>query len=225
MKVSYREILLKKLCNHIRPFVERCEELLNVKTPVIYEPPHVRHLVETKVDILDPIVVSNADPSLSLAELESHKEEREKTEANFTIVTRDSSGGECYYKDDQIKINISTSVGDHDQLETEVKDTKDGKYTVTYTPQCVGQNRVEIQINGEPLAGSPRVLDVIPHQYQFAFGSNGKKHGKLDIAVNDKSKMLAVADYENERIQMFRFDGEFLGEVALQYNTIQCSLF
>ena len=62
------------------------------------------------------------------------------------------------------------------------------------------------------------------HQYQFAFGSNGKKHGKLDIAVNDnRSKMLAVADYENERIQMFRFDEEFLGEVALE-NTSFVSL-
>ena len=75
MKVSYREILLKKFCNHIWPFVERCEELLHVKTPVIYEPPHVRHLVEKKEDILDGIVVSNTDTSLSLAELESHKEE------------------------------------------------------------------------------------------------------------------------------------------------------
>ena len=188
MKVSYREILLKKLCNHIRPFVERCEELLNVKTPVIYEPPHVRHLVETKVDILDPIVVSNADPSLSLAELESHKEEREKTEANFTIVTRDSSGGECYYKDDQIKINISTSVGDHDQLETEVKDTKDGKYTVTYTPQCVGQNRVEIQINGEPLAGSPRVLDVIPISINLRLDQMGKSMESLILLSMTKAK-------------------------------------
>lgn len=62
------------------------------------------------------------------------------------------------------------------------------------------------------------------HQYQFAFGSNGIKHGKLDIAVNDNRKMLAVADYENERIQqMFRFDEEFLGEVALE-NTSFVSL-
>ena len=68
---------------------------------------------------------------------------------------------------------------------------------------------------------------MIPHQYQFAFGSNAKKHGNLnspfDIAVNDKSKMFAVADYENERIQIFRFDGEFLGEVALE-NTSFVSL-
>ena len=54
------------------------------------------------------------------------------------------------------------------------------------------------------------------HPYQFAFGSNGKKHGKLYIAVNDNRKMFAVADYENKRIQMFRFDEEFLGEVALE---------
>lgn len=52
----------------------------------------------------------------------------------------------------------------------------------------------------------------------------GKKHGKLDIAVNDNRKMFAVADYENERIQqMFRFDEEFLGEVALE-NTSFVSL-
>lgn len=77
LKVSYKEIL--PITSLWRPFFERFEELLNVKTPVIYEPPHVGHLVETKVDILNRIVVSNTDPSLSLAELESHKEEREKT--------------------------------------------------------------------------------------------------------------------------------------------------
>ena len=68
---------------------------------------------------------------------------------------------------------------------------------------------------------------MIPHQYQFAFGSNGKRHEKLnssfDIAVNDKSKMPAATACENERIQMFRFDGEFLGEVALE-NTSFVSL-
>ena len=172
----------------------------------------------------DRIVVSNTDPLLSFAEVDNQEFVREKTVANFIIVTRDSSGKQRYHEDDQVKVNIITPAGD--QLETEIKDTKDGKYTVTYTPQCVGQHRVEIQVNGQPLTGSPWLVQVISsHQYQFAFqfGSKGKKQGQFDqplgIAVNHKSRTLAVADSNNERVQMFDFDGNFLREIALESET------
>ena len=36
------------------------------------------------------------------------------------------------------------------------------------------------------------------------------------IAVNDKSRTLAVADLNNKRVQMFDFDGNFLRELALK---------
>ena len=176
--------------------VKRSEELLKARKPGIYKPSHVSYMVEQKVKILDRIVVSDTDPSLSLAEVASLKDVREKTETNFTIVTRNSDGEHCYQEEDVIKVNILNPAGD--QLETEIKDTKDGKYTVTYTPQCVGQHRVEIQVNGQPLTGSPWVVQVIPHQYQFAFqfGSKGKEQGQFHlpwgIAVSDKSSTLAV---------------------------------
>ena len=132
--------------------IERCEELLKAKNPEIYKPSHVNYMVEQKVKILDRIVVSDTDPSLSLAEVASLKDVREKTETNFTIVTRNSDGEQCYQEKDVIKVNVFNPEGD--QLETEIKDSKDGKYTVTYTPQCVGQHGVEIQVNGQPLTGS-----------------------------------------------------------------------
>ena len=172
---------------------------------------------------LDRIVVSNTDSLLSLAEVDNQELVREKTVANFIIVTRDSDGMQCFHEGDQVKVNISTPGGD--LLETEIKDTKDGKYTVTYTPQCVGQHRVEIQVNGQPLTGSPWVVQVIPHQDQFAFqfGSGGQQQGQfnepLDIAVNDNSRTLAVADVYNKRVQMFDFDGNFLREIALEAET------
>ena len=205
--------------------VGRCEELLNVTKPDIYNPPHVNCIVENQVSPgLDRIVVSNTDPFLSLAEVDNKEFLREKTVANFIIVTRDSDGKQCYQEDDQVKVNILTPA--NDQLETEIKDTKDGKYTVTYTPQWVGQHRVEIQVNGQPLTGSPWVVQVIsPHQYQFAFqfGSQGKEQGQFSypcgIAVNDKRKTLAVADLTNKRVQMFGFDGNFLREIALEGGT------
>ena len=200
--------------------VKRCEELLKARKPHIYKPSHVNYMVEQKVKILDRIVVSDTDPSLSLAEVASLKDVREKTETNFTIVTRNSDGEQSYHDKDVIEVNILSPAGV--QVETEIKDTKDGKYTVTYTPQCVGQHRVEIQVNGQPLTGSPWVVQVIPHQYQFAFqfGSKGKEQGQFNIpqriAVNDKSRILAVADYNNQRIQMFSFEGDFLREFALK---------
>ena len=196
--------------------VGRCEELLNVTKPDIYKPPHVHYIVENQLNPgLNRIVVSNTDPSLSLAEVDSQELVREKTVANFIIVTRDSGGKQCYHEDDQVKVNIITPADD--QLETEIKDTKDGKYTVTYTPQCVGQHRVEIQVNGQPLTGSPWFVQVIPHQYQFSFqfGSKGKEQGEFGdpslIAVSDKTGRIAVTDTENDRIQIFDFEGRFLG--------------
>ena len=205
--------------------VGRCEELLNVTKPDIYKPPHVHYIIENQLNPgFDRIVVSNTDPFLSSAEVDNQELVREKTVANFIIVTRDSGGKQCYHEDDQVKVSIITPADD--QLESEIKDTKDGRYTVTYTPQCVGQHRVEIQVNGQPLTGSPWVVQVIgPHQYQFAFqfGSEGKEQGQFkcpwDIAVNDKTRTLAVADFNNERVQMFGFDGNFLREIALEAGT------
>ncbi|KAM7445802.1 hypothetical protein ABFA07_005781 [Porites harrisoni] len=203
--------------------IKRCEELLKARKPDIYKPSHVNYMVEQKVKILDRIIVSDTDPSLSLAEMASLKNIKEKTETNFTIVTRNSDEELCYHEEDVIKVNILNPADD--QLETEIKDTKDGKYTVTYTPQCAGKHRVEIQVNGQPLTGSPWVVQVIPHQYQFAFqfGSKGKEQGQFNspggIAVNDKTRTLAVADYSNKRIQMFSFEGNFLREIALKGNS------
>ncbi|XP_078359035.1 E3 ubiquitin-protein ligase TRIM45-like [Oculina patagonica] len=197
--------------------IGRCEELLSAKKPGIYKPPHVHYVVENKADICDRVVVSNTDPSLSLVEGQCEKEIEEKTETSFTIVTRDSDGIQCYHGDDHIKVNIQTPTGD--ALKIEIEDSKDGKYTVTYTPECVGQYRVGIEVNGQPLTGSPWSVQVVPHQYQFLFkfGSSGKGPGQfscpLDIAVSEKTGTIAVTDSDNLRIQLFSSDGKFLKEI------------
>ena len=202
--------------------VGRCEELLNARKPEIFKPPHVHYILENKLDILDRIVVSNTDPSMSLAERQSEKELMEGKETNFTIVTRDLDGLQYYQESDNIKVHMLTPTGD--QLKTDITDTKDGKYRVTYTPQSAGQHRVEIQVNGQPLTGSSWVVQVVPHQYQFAFqfGSTGEGQGEFkvpgSIAVSDKTGTIAVADEDNKRIQMFSPDGNFLREIKLSNN-------
>lgn len=94
--------------------------------------------MKSKPDILERIGVSYTDPKMCEAKGLRQTEEIEKTQTKFTIVTKDSDGMQCYEPDDQINVEIVTPSGD--QLETIVKDTNDGNYKVTYTPECIGQH-------------------------------------------------------------------------------------
>ena len=199
--------------------VARCAELVNARKPEVYKPPHVYYIPENKLNILDRIVVSYTNPSMSLAEQRSATDVVEGQEAQFTTVTRDADGLQCYQERDVIKVHILSPAGD--QLKADIKDAKDGTYTVTYTPKCAGQHRVDVHVNDEPLTDSPWIVQVVQDQYKFmfSFGSTGRGTRQFDkpqgIAVNEKTGTVAVADYDNKRIQMFRSDGNFLREITL----------
>ena len=196
----------------------RSKELLNARKPDLYKSPNLYHLFEKNLHLLGQVVVTKTDSSMCLAECDVSGSGRGE-EWNIVIVTRDSEGFQCYQQEDQIKVDILTPEGDHQ--ETVLKDSKDGKYTVTYTPQCVGEHRLEIQVNGQSLTGSPYVGQVGEHHYRFAskFGSRGKGTGEFDgiydIAVSDKTGTIAVADVGNKRIQLFSSDGKLQREIML----------
>ncbi|XP_067026590.1 E3 ubiquitin-protein ligase TRIM71-like [Acropora muricata] len=140
--------------------------------------------------------------------------------SHFVVVTRDSEGLQRYQLGDQIKVNILTPKGDH--LKTELQDSKDGKYTVTYTPQCDGRHSVEIQVNGQPLTGSPFVVQVHRyHKYQRAFHFDVKGDGSgmipsiAGIAVSGKTGAIAVAGSHFKGVQVFSSDRKFQTEVKL----------
>ena len=123
--------------------IGRCDELLNTRKANVYNSPHLCYFFDKKFILLDQILVIRTDPSMCLTEY--HDSETGK-ESKFVVVTRDSEGLQCYQQDDQIKVDILTPDGDH--LRTELNDSRDGKYVVTYTPQYAGQNSVEIRVNG-----------------------------------------------------------------------------
>ncbi|XP_068727231.1 E3 ubiquitin-protein ligase TRIM71-like [Montipora capricornis] len=200
--------------------LERCNELFQARKPDLYKSPHLHYLVEKKFDLMDRVVVTKTDPLKCLAEGQDSNEEGERKEKYFVIVTKDSEGLQCYQQDDEIRVDILTPQGDQLRL-TDIKDTKDGKYTVTYTPQFAGQHRVDILVNGQPLTCSPWIVQVHQHQYQFAFqfGSSGKGRGEFadisDIDVSDKTGTIAVAEQWNQRIQLLSSDVKFRSEIRL----------
>ena len=199
--------------------IRRGDELLNTRKTKVYNSPYLHYFVEKKFNLLDQILVTRTDPSMCLAEY--HDSETRK-ESKFVIVTRDSEGLQCYQQDDQINVDILTPEGDH--LRTELKDSKDGKYVVTYTPQCVGHYSVKILVNGQLLTViSPCVVHA-QHQYQFGFkfGSTGNRAEEFewisDIAVSDKTGTIAVPDYWKKRIQLLSESGKFQKEITLDGN-------
>ena len=202
--------------------IGRCEDLLNAKKPEIYKPPRVHYAVEQKLDISDRVVVSHTDPSSTFVERWQEKVEEQK-KTYFTIITRDSEETPCYNEDDYIKCDIRTLTGDSfETADLKIEDKEDGSYKVGYTPPHTGLYEVKVEVNGQPLDGSPWSVQVIPHQYQlkFSFGSNGSGPGQFDgpydIAVDKKTGIVAVSDYENKRIQLFDSDGRYLREIGLR---------
>ncbi|XP_068675573.1 E3 ubiquitin-protein ligase TRIM71-like [Montipora foliosa] len=193
----------------------RCKDLLNDRKLNLYRSPHLHYLVEKKLDLTDRVVVTKTDPSKCLAEGQDNKEVQERKETYFVIVTKDSDGLQCYQQDDKIKVDILTPKGDN--LRADIKDTKDGKYTVKYTPQGAGQHRVEILVNGQPLTDSPWIVNQ--YQFAFQFGSKGKGPGEFevidDIDVSGKTGTIAVVDYWDKKIQLVSSEGNFQREISL----------
>ena len=204
--------------------VERCRGLLNAEKLNIYKPLHARFEINeefienVKRAVPGRVVVSNTDPLQSVAEGKGLQEADVGTEAQFVITTKDSDGKQCYDDDDQIIVKVKTP--SREELNHKIKHDKDGEYCVTYTPDCVGQHDAVIVANGRPLTGSPWHVYVFPHRYKsvFSFGSHGKAQGQfdgpVDIAINNNTGNVAVADKSNNRVQLFSSKGNDLNTIS-----------
>ena len=202
--------------------MEKCKGLLNARKINIYKPSHVQYktngkdIQNVRRALLGEVIVSTTDPLQSVAEGKGLKQAEAGREAGLTITTKNAEGQQYYNEIDQIVVNVRTP--SEQELDTNIADNKDGKYSVSYTPKCDGHHDVMIEVNGQPLTSSPWSVDVKPHQYHAvrSFGSRGKAqgkfHGPFDIAINAESGNIAVADAYNKRVQLFSSDGIYLRE-------------
>ena len=241
--VEYCEAMLQRnesieILQVHQPLVERYRGLLNVEKLNINKPIHTAlharyeindELVETlRCAVPGRLVVSNTDHLQSAAEGKGLKEAEVRKEANFVITTKDSNQKQCYDEDDQIIVKVVTPSGQ--DLSHKITDRTDGEYSISYTPDCVGQHDVVIQVNGQPLTGSPWSLHVPPHHYRrlYSFGSYGKAQGQFiypcDSAIDENTGYIAVADGINNTVQLFSSEGKHLYTVSAKEITNPTSL-
>ena len=162
----------------------------------------VRYAVPGRV-----VVDTYTDPLQSVAEGKGLREAETGNETQFVIRTKDSNGKQCYDENEQITVKVEAPSGK--ELKHTITSDNNGNYNISYTPDCIGQHNVVIEINGQPLTSSPWRVHVSPHRYKslFSFGSFGKGQGQfvkpLNIAINDTTGNIAVADFDNNRVQLF----------------------
>ena len=145
-------------------FVEQFGQTLQVEDEDSFESLHVDYVpneefTEVLKASLGNIVVRSTDMTRSVLEGNFSKTVMKGEETCFTIITRDQDGESIYCEDDLVVVNISTST--EEELYKEIEDNQNGSYKVTCTPQSSGKHKVSVEINGEPLAGSPWTFDVI----------------------------------------------------------------
>ena len=202
--------------------MEKCKGLLNAKKVNIYKPSHVQYkaneedIQNIRRALLGEVIVSTTDPLQTVAEGKGLKQAEAGREASLTITTKNAEVKQCYNEIDQIVVKVRNP--SEPDLNTNIADNEDGKYNVTYTAECDGHHNVVIEVNGQPLTGSPWSVHVNPHQYHAvrSFGSPGKAQGQFNfpynIAINAKTGNIAVADVGNKRVQLFSSDGIYLRE-------------
>ena len=198
------------------------KDLFNAERNPVYKPLHVSYeengdvVVQRVKGVLGQVVTHNLKTVSSVAEGKGLEEAEVGRESYFTITTQDSKEEQVYNPDDVKDVKVQTPF--RKELIPYIVDNKNGTYTVSYTPDCDGKHDVTIAVNGEPLTGSPWSVHVAPHQYQFVdfFGSRGKAKGQFegpcDIATNEQTGNIAVADAKNNSVQLFSSDGLYLSE-------------
>ena len=198
----------------------RCEELLTTQDIEVCKPQHVVYCVNLEamntVRGLVPgqVFETNTDPSQSSAEGRGLIEAEVDTETSFTVTTRDSKGSQCYDEQDQRTVIVRSQKGEEE--ETKIDDCKNGSYVVRYKPKSVGLRDISVEVNGQPLSGSPWRVQATGHQYKaihsFRSHVTGPEQfgGPGSIAVNERTGKIAIAEYRNRRVHLFDRECKYL---------------
>ena len=198
----------------------RCEELLTTQDIEVCKPQHVVYCVNLEamntVRGLVPgqVFETNTDPSQSSAEGRGLIEAEADTENSFTVTTRDSKGSQCYDEQDQLTVIVRSQKGEEE--ETKIDDCKNGTYVVRYKPKSVGLRDICVEVNGQPLTGSPWRVQVTGHQYKVIHSIGSHRKGQFErprsIAVNKRNGKIAIAD--NNRVQLFDRECKYLRTIG-----------
>ena len=106
------------------------------------------------------LYITNTEPSLSVASGNGLTKGTQDKESTFTVTTNDSKGQATYSEIDNVRVEIKSNQKGTEDIRSVVKDCKNGRYSISYTPKVAGKFSVSIKVREEPIKGSPFTLMV-----------------------------------------------------------------
>ena len=136
-------------------------------------------------------------------------------EANILVTTKNGKGEQCYEEGDSVTVDTEEASIFAREIETRVKNNRDGTYKITYFSKNWYTRPVSVKINGEHVHGSPFTVEAKHREFRpvLSFGQQGSSKGMFNgpsgVAVNERDE-IAVSDSGNHRVQVFSSDGTYL---------------
>ena len=236
MSVTHCEAILQRnssfeILQSQQDVIERCKGLIKATKMDIYKPSHIDYNINEdyvhnlRSGVPGQVEVSNTSPLRSVAKGKGLEKAEAGRQSDFTIVTNDSNGNQCYNEIDQITVKVQTPSGE--DLESKVKDYRNGKHRVTYIPNCHGHHEVMILVNDQPLPGCAWSVQVHPHQYNLLhfLRVRWKFKEPCDVAINKRTGKIAVADQKNKKVQLFDSNFNWKGPAAKNLSNLTSVAF
>ena len=135
--------------------------------------------------------------------------------AEIVVITRDIMGQQVYHQNNCVTMEIRNHDGQDCSTKPKIHDNKDGSYKISYFAKETGTCQASVKVDGQHVRGSPFKTEFKHRLFKpvLSFGKEGSAPGMFcypsGIAVNDKDE-IAVTEWYNHRIQIFRSDGTHL---------------
>ena len=194
--------------------------------PILVFVPNVKMLKTVNTEEIGTLkILQQSEASQSVAEGKGLEEGTVGVEAQFVLTTRNAEGEQCYNQHDRVTVEMRDEQGPECATEVRINDNKDGSYKISYSPKDQGKYKVTVKVNGGHILDSPFSIDVKLFQLRpaFSFGKEGSSVGMFKcpwgVAVNARDE-IAVTDFENHRVQIFKSDGKYLRSFGREGNKV-----
>ena len=222
-KLSTRSIYAEvvQLKKSLAAILEEVEQAKHISRDPVYMPTVVFVENQKTEDVIKSEeigfleILSPTKANESIAEGKGLREGTVWREAQFNLTTRNANKRQCYYKRDNVLVEMRDEHGRECVTKVQIDDNKDGIYDITYSPKVQGSCKLSIKVNGEHVRDSP--FTVLVKQFHvkpvLSFGKQGSDVGMfqypLGVAVSNRDE-IAVADQSNHRVQIFNSNGDFI---------------
>ena len=139
--------------------------------------------------------------------------------AQFNLTTRNAAAEQCYYKKDNVTVDLRDERGQESKTTFFVNDNKDGTYKISYCPTFEGKFNLSVKVNGQHIHGSPFCVVIKPFNVKpvLSFGKHGSNGGMFSfpwgIAVNSRDEIAVTSKH---KVQIFDCKGNFLRSFGRQ---------